>query len=151
MITTPSIVERLLALPAIPLRELPKIGTVIYFLRAANGLTKVGHSHRLRDRISAYRGSSPVPLDIIAFAEGNRAVELAIHHVVAAERAHCEWFHPSERFLQLIAVVKSRRWVRFLDRFPYVPRFTYEREQFEVELATMLEQTPRSRDRVVAA
>jgi T5orf172 domain len=129
---------RLLALPAIGLRELPKIGTVVYFLRAGNGLTKIGHSHTLRGRISAYRGSSPVPVDIIAFGNSSgRAVELAIHHVLDAERAHCEWFHPSERLLRLVDLVKSDDWALLLNRFRN-PLHVFERREFEAELGARL-------------
>lgn len=66
----------------------------VYFARAGNGLTKIGMSHSVNNRIIALkREVAPSDLHIIRIIpEGGRSMEQALHHEFRHLRACGEWF-----------------------------------------------------------
>lgn len=66
----------------------------VYFARAGNGLTKIGMSHNVNNRITALkREVAPSDLHIIrVIPEGGRSMEQALHHEFRYLRACGEWF-----------------------------------------------------------
>jgi hypothetical protein len=63
-----------------------------YFIGAANGLVKIGFSTNVDERLQALRAGSPVPLTLMATAQGGRLRETAYHYQFASWRRHGEWF-----------------------------------------------------------
>jgi len=82
----------------------------VYFIQGAgSGLIKIGFASNLKQRLSALKTGSPVPLTILAHRPGDEEEEAWLHSQLAAHRAHGEWFQPHEDVL---------RHVRFALRFP---------------------------------
>jgi hypothetical protein len=109
-----------LALPAISVAKLPRremVGQHLYFLRAANGLVKIGQSGDLRSRLTGLRVGSPIPLEVVGFARVNsKTYEKVAHALLDGTRSHGEWFHPSEIFLRLLRVTRGQGWERLQSR-----------------------------------
>lgn len=77
---------------------------LVYFVRpiGRRGPIKIGCTAQTRIRLAALMRWSPIPLEIVATAEGSYADEQRIHKTFAAQRSHLEWFHPSPELETLI-------------------------------------------------
>lgn len=102
------------ALPAIDIDSLPRnLGRVVYFMRASNGLVKVGQSQDLRQRLRSQRASYPEAIDLLGYANvPNREIERAMHATLEKSHHHGEWFRPSKQFLFLLAATQTPQWRR---------------------------------------
>lgn len=75
----------------------------VYFVRAENGLIKIGFSLRHPSkRLKDLQGASPEKLELIGFFEGSVKDESATHRKFEKCRSHCEWFKPSKELSQFI-------------------------------------------------
>lgn len=72
----------------------------VYFIRAENGLIKIGHAEDVIARLSKLQASSPVPLVLMASMTGGEREERALHRMFSTVRNHGEWFKPSARILR---------------------------------------------------
>ncbi len=111
-----------MAMPALVM--VPSEGSFIYFLRAANGLVKIGCTLELRKRVMALRCNSPIDLELIGFAVGGFRLEQALHAVLRETRSHGEWFHPSHRLFSAMSEMKAARWEHFFERLDRQPSWT---------------------------
>ena len=76
----------------------------IYFIRpiGAHGPVKIGCSKDPKGRAHTISIWSPVPLEIVAVAEGGHEYERALHERFAKDRMHGEWFAASSELTALI-------------------------------------------------
>lgn len=82
---------------------------VAYFIgHVAHGI-KIGISNSPLERLSMLQTGSPVPLRILACAQGGRDQERVYHHSFAEHRLHGEWFAPHPEILAEIARLNSER------------------------------------------
>lgn len=81
----------------------------IYFLKPVgmSGPIKIGFSNDPEKRLKACTLWSPFKLQVIATAEGDRAIERLLHNCFADIHSHGEWFHPHERLLMAIKAIKA--------------------------------------------
>jgi len=80
---------------AIERMELEAIGTecCVYMVGDPRSRrVKIGMAKRAANRISAHRGSSPVPLRVVAIRPGASHLEKALHAHLDQYRLHGEWF-----------------------------------------------------------
>jgi hypothetical protein len=63
----------------------------VYLVEGA-GRLKIGVTTNVRSRMTSLRGSSPVPLDLLAHINGGRTLEAHLHERFRAHRLHGEWF-----------------------------------------------------------
>jgi len=84
-------------------------GQYVYFIKPVGqtGPIKIGFSHIPFERLNVQMNWSPVRLEIVAWAEGGRGEERALHERFSAFRSHCEWFWPSPDLIEGIAAVSS--------------------------------------------
>ncbi len=73
----------------------------VYFIKASNGLTKIGCTNNINGRLSSLRISSPLPLELYYFIETEyaRAAERYFHDLYRKYRKHGEWFLLDEEHL----------------------------------------------------
>ena len=79
----------------------------VYFIRAKNGLVKIGYSRSIDERETFHREWSPVPLKLVACAVGGRRSEAYIHRLLKPWRSHGEWFFPNARLTAIIKHVRA--------------------------------------------
>lgn len=78
----------------------------VYFLQAVDGgPIKIGFTRgKVAKRLKAIQACSPVELVLIgARKDVGLHVEMALHHRLAADRLHGEWFSPSSVVLDTMA------------------------------------------------
>lgn len=67
----------------------------IYFIQAgADGPVKIGYTKSLAGRFVKMQVDCPLPLRVLHYIHGDRAVEAALHARWAAARLRGEWFSP---------------------------------------------------------
>ncbi|MFD9047634.1 GIY-YIG nuclease family protein [Streptomyces zaomyceticus] len=82
-------------LPAAPKPGLAAETRSVYFIRADNGLIKIGVAAAPRERLRTIRTMSPIPLRLVLVLPGlGAAGEAELHQRFAAHRSHGEWFFP---------------------------------------------------------
>lgn len=66
----------------------------VYFIRASNGLIKIGHAKNPRVRLNQCKTDSPLPLEILFVirSENRWGLESRLHEVFSARHSHGEWF-----------------------------------------------------------
>jgi len=74
----------------------------VYFIKAENGLIKIGTTTHLKERLKQLQRMSPVKLELIIAIEGGVDKEQALHQRFEKCRSHGEWFFPSEELLSYI-------------------------------------------------
>lgn len=75
----------------------------VYFVRAANGLVKIGVSADPRGRLKSLQTASPVRLELALVLPGQGADgEAALHARFAAYRSHGEWFHNAPALVEFM-------------------------------------------------
>ena len=105
--------ERLRALPAIPLQDLPP-GQIVYFLRCGD-FVKVGYASDAPSRVRHIRVSNPYPVDLIAWARGGRDEEARIHAIIKNHRHKGEWFRVAEQLMVIVeAASDTASWIGVL-------------------------------------
>jgi hypothetical protein len=80
----------------------------VYFAQRADGLIKIGVARDVFARMSALQRTDG-PLSLLGSMAGSYAVENAIHHMFASQRAAGEWFCPTERLLHFVEDQIDRR------------------------------------------
>lgn len=112
----PSALELVRALPVLPFPPAATQGC--YFVRASNGLVKIGTSDDIRTRLRAVTGASPISVELVGWFECEKVIEGVMHLVLHDTRHHGEWFQPTHELLRLMEVMRSGRWRRFGGRAP---------------------------------
>ena len=81
----------------------------IYFLRPTQmeGPIKIGCSRWPEQRLWSLAKWSPVPLELLANADGDHTLERALHRLFAADRSHKEWFRTSRALVAGIDAVRD--------------------------------------------
>jgi hypothetical protein len=81
----------------------------VYFFQTQNfaGPIKIGFSTLPEYRLNTIMKWSPYPLEIAAVTPGTFALETALHEHFADAHLHSEWFHPIERLLRGIEVLRQ--------------------------------------------
>ena len=81
---------------------------LIYFIAPVgeHDPIKVGFTKDLARRLIAYIGHSPLPLTLLALAEGPREVESALHGLFKLDRLHGEWFKSSPEMLSIVEMYR---------------------------------------------
>jgi len=74
----------------------------VYFVEGA-GLIKIGVSKDVEKRIASLKNGSPVPLTLLGYIQGSRALEAELHERFADIRDHGEWFQATDVLRQYIA------------------------------------------------
>lgn len=82
----------------------PSRGYVYLIQGEGGGPIKVGYAKDPEKRLAVLQPGSPVKLQLVDFVlSPERAFDLQIHAALPAEhRSHGEWFHPTERVLQVL-------------------------------------------------
>ncbi len=78
----------------------------VYFIQAATlGLIKIGFATDVRGRLSTLQTSSPDRLTLIGaiYDKDALAIEAELHSRFRGDRAHGEWFRPSDALVAFIA------------------------------------------------
>lgn len=65
---------------------------LLYFIRADNGLMKIGRTKNLPRRLRDLQAASPLRLNVILVLAGSSEIEAAWHRGYAEHRRHGEWF-----------------------------------------------------------
>lgn len=80
----------------------------VYFVQGASGgPIKIGYSTDVAKRIGDLQTGSPLPLCLLAVADGGLDYETYLHRAFEDERTHGEWFAPTPRLLQLIQEIAN--------------------------------------------
>ncbi len=79
---------------------------VVYFIRAENGLIKIGATKNLDSRWATFVRTSPAKLEWLFAIPGGFPVESEIHGVLRNHWSHGEWFRPDP---EVLALIESRR------------------------------------------
>jgi hypothetical protein len=79
----------------------------VYFVQSGpHGRIKIGRTTKLRERLAAFRTSSPYPVRVIALIRGAASEEEAeLHRRFASIRRCGEWFDPSDELVRHILEV----------------------------------------------
>jgi len=76
----------------------------VYFVQAeGGGPIKIGRATDVERRVADLQRYSPLPLHVLAVAEGGSALETRLHQRFANTRKHGEWFEPSESIMAVIS------------------------------------------------
>lgn len=83
----------------------------VYFIQADNGLTKIGRTKNLKNRLSKLKTSSPCELNLIWFIETEHELELEakIHDVFSVKRVRGEWFDLTDEDMSWIKQIFSKK------------------------------------------
>ena len=88
----------------------------VYFIRAENGLVKIGKAVNPKNRFGTIKTASPVPVELLAFTEADSGLEKFLNKYFAEHRSHGEWFKVNKEIEDLIdkinaneSVIKSIR------------------------------------------
>jgi hypothetical protein len=93
---------------------------MIYFLQAANGLIKIGHTTNLVQRIKTLSAMNAGRLVLIGCHQGGPNRERLIHSFF--RRSHGEWFFPEYRLLKYVK--RHGKPKNKLPKLPIIPNFT---------------------------
>lgn len=75
----------------------------VYFVRAANGLIKIGYTRNgAVVRLQQHRAASPVPLELLFVVRCERVLESALHRFLQSSHSHGEWFLPTREVLAFV-------------------------------------------------
>jgi hypothetical protein len=101
------------------------VSEFVYFIRCEAPVEekpiKVGIAARPRQRMVELRCSSPWPLTLLRTVEGSLRLEAALHRYLDADRLCGEWFRPSERMSELLALSDTELRERFAVPHPGEP------------------------------
>ncbi len=82
--------------------------TSVYFIQSgAGGPIKIGVAEDVAVRLRYLQCGNPAPLTCLAHVSGSYLLETRLHREFRADWIAREWFEPSARLLQLIAVARS--------------------------------------------
>jgi hypothetical protein len=80
-----------------------RIDGFVYFIRASNGLIKIGYSRESPDgRFYTLQTASPLILERLALIRANHSIEQELHRRFADLHSHGEWFHSGDKLLEFI-------------------------------------------------
>ena len=74
----------------------------VYFIEGGD-LIKVGYSVEPEKRIKSLKTGSPIPLTLLGYIRGTRALEGRLHRALASSWSHGEWFQATVRLRNYIA------------------------------------------------
>lgn len=89
-------------------------GDRVYAIFGA-GKVKIGFTSCVRRRFSAIKTSSPVHLELMGAALGNRLLEGRLHGFLDAYRSHGEWFDYEGLVVDVVDFIKSGKTDELLD------------------------------------
>ena len=75
-------------------KEMSNKNNKIYFIKAENGLVKIGKSNKPLKRLGSLQTGSPIKLKIVKTVFGGIYLESLIHCYFSECRKHGEWFRP---------------------------------------------------------
>lgn len=82
----------------------------VYFMQAEEGgKIKIGRSDDPERRAKMVSYWSPVPIRLLAYAEGEPRQETTLHAYFAESWSHGEWFHETPELAALITFVKENK------------------------------------------
>ena len=71
--------------------------SVVYFVRqGTSGFVKIGVSTNIKNRLSTFQTSSPLPVLLLATMDGDAETERSLHARFAHLRVKGEWFRDAE-------------------------------------------------------
>lgn len=82
---------------------------VVYFVRAVNGLIKIGSTKYFDSRFQSLQNGSPVELTVLVTIGGDRTKEFTYHSRFAEHRLHGEWFSPHPDILAEIERIQKNK------------------------------------------
>jgi hypothetical protein len=91
---------------------------IVYFVRGAN-LIKIGRTESIEARLLALRGSSPVPLSLVAavYETALGLTEIDLHKRFRHLRDHGEWYHIQPELIEFIdndpIMLRARKHYRY--------------------------------------
>lgn len=85
-------------------RPTPTEDDTVYFLFSA-GLIKIGYTADMPGRVAQLGNMSGSQTTLIAALPGNKVLEKSLHRAFKADRAHGEWFRPSEDIRRFLGAV----------------------------------------------
>lgn len=101
----------------------PKLAGVYVITGETSNLCKIGYAQDVRKRMLGIQGSCPVPIYLrhFVYVVGPlvaKRVEAEVHHVLANERRHGEWFDisPAHAAAMIYAVIKERGFIWWDER-----------------------------------
>lgn len=121
------IVAELEALPGVPVRRIglpilrlppskrpPQGLEIVYFIQTSQGLTKIGFTSKLHERIRALRTNCPDAVELTAWVEGGQAEERHTHMRARRRHVRGEWFRlrshdPAQLISEVCTVFGERR------------------------------------------
>ena len=86
----------------------PKGKTFIYFVKASNGLIKIGITNDMEIRFKNLKMMSPCMISLVKCVEGNLTMESKIHKKFNHLRQHGEWFLESDDLLDFIKSITDK-------------------------------------------
>lgn len=96
--------------------------TRVYFLRARDGLVKIGVTSNVTRRKWLLQNAHGGPLEVLGTIPGGRPVESALHAVFAPYRMHGEWFRLPDEIVDSI-----RNWAKSGHASPQASKDASER------------------------
>jgi hypothetical protein len=88
-------------------RPLWPAGEFVYFVGAAERFVKIGYTSNLTSRVCDLQGANPMPLRVLAYVGGDRALEREYHRRFASARHFYEWFNLTPEIEQEIARISA--------------------------------------------
>ncbi len=79
----------------------------VYFIRADNGLIKIGKSNNPKERLKALQAGSPLKLRIVKTIPGGMNLEQKLHKYFDHLRQYGEWFKPNKELKEFIKGTKE--------------------------------------------
>jgi hypothetical protein len=89
------------------LRALERGAWLVYFIRAANGMIKIGYARDLWTRLRTLQSGHSEPLEILVYSRGDPVTEERLHEAFRRYRRGGEWFEPAPPLLAYIADLQA--------------------------------------------
>lgn len=81
---------------------------LVYFIGAATGPVKIGHSRNIAARIETIQWGSPERVSLLATAPGGQAAEAQYHKRFYRDRLNREWFRRSPEIEAEIEILRAQ-------------------------------------------
>jgi hypothetical protein len=88
-------------------KSLEKGTGFVYFIRAANGMIKIGYTREWWQRMKTLQSGHPEPLEMLVATRGDPVAEERLHAAFRRYRRGGEWFEPAPALLAYIADLKA--------------------------------------------
>lgn len=88
--------------------QAPESACWVYFVEAeGTGLVKIGSAVNVHRRLAEISSGCPVPLKVLAVAQGSRTREAELHALLLPYRSKGEWFRKSPAMEAVIAALDA--------------------------------------------